>query len=199
MGYMNRHHTPMTPEQRAMAESHIPLALAIARDHFPRVPWRARRDLRQAALYALCYAAARFDPSMGFEFSTYAHHCVWGKLCLFVKDMTKNAGRTVSLDREYDDANLHDILGEEDESGDELGRRESATLAHGLLACLDPRKREVIERRYGMNGRKTQTLQEIGKAFGVTRERIRQLEIQALEKLRDAALQISLDKARSCG
>ena len=51
------------------------------------------------------------------------------------------------------------------------------------LCSLPPREREVIEMRFGLNGRKPLTLEEVGQAFGVTRERIRQIENQALQKL----------------
>lgn len=52
------------------------------------------------------------------------------------------------------------------------------------MKLLDEREREIIERRYGLNGYKAQTLEEVGEQFGVTRERIRQLQNIALEKMR---------------
>ena len=55
-----------------------------------------------------------------------------------------------------------------------------------LLAVLDDREREIIFKRYGLDGGKPKTLEEVGKKFGVTRERIRQLQNIALAKLRRA-------------
>ena len=55
-----------------------------------------------------------------------------------------------------------------------------------LLEVLDDREREIIFKRYGLDGGKPKTLEEIGKKFGVTRERIRQLQNIALAKLRRA-------------
>src|SRR5215468_2006519 len=55
-----------------------------------------------------------------------------------------------------------------------------------LLAVLDDRERKIIFERYGLDGGKPKTLEEIGKKFGVTRERIRQLQNIALAKLRRA-------------
>ena len=55
-----------------------------------------------------------------------------------------------------------------------------------LLAVLDDREREIIFKRYGLDGGKPKTLEEVGKTFGVTRERIRQLQNIALAKLRRA-------------
>jgi RNA polymerase primary sigma factor len=55
-----------------------------------------------------------------------------------------------------------------------------------LLDVLDDRERKIIFERYGLDGGKPKTLEEIGKKFGVTRERIRQLQNIALAKLRRA-------------
>jgi RNA polymerase primary sigma factor len=59
------------------------------------------------------------------------------------------------------------------------------------LAQLEPRLREVLERRFGLNGRDPQTLEHIGKELGVTRERVRQLETRALKELRQTAPELS--------
>jgi hypothetical protein len=55
-----------------------------------------------------------------------------------------------------------------------------------LLEVLDDREREIIFKRFGLDGGKPKTLEEVGKKFGVTRERIRQLQNIALAKLRRA-------------
>jgi RNA polymerase primary sigma factor len=53
----------------------------------------------------------------------------------------------------------------------------------GLLAVLEGRERKIIFQRFGLDGGKPKTLEEVGKKFGVTRERIRQLQNIALAKL----------------
>jgi len=54
----------------------------------------------------------------------------------------------------------------------------------GLLSVLDERERRIIDERFGLSGRKALTLEEVGRQFGVTRERIRQLQNTALAKMR---------------
>ncbi|MCL5010614.1 MAG: HTH domain-containing protein [Patescibacteria group bacterium] len=54
-----------------------------------------------------------------------------------------------------------------------------------LLACLTVRLREVLEKRFGLNNQKPQTLQELGKVLRITRERVRQLERDGLRKLKE--------------
>ena len=55
-----------------------------------------------------------------------------------------------------------------------------------LLSVLDEREKKIIFSRFGLDGGKAKTLEEVGKKFGVTRERIRQLQNIALMKLRRA-------------
>jgi RNA polymerase primary sigma factor len=59
-------------------------------------------------------------------------------------------------------------------------RRENVRKA---LEALPTREREVIEMRFGLKGHQARTLEEVGRAFGVTRERIRQIENNTLKKL----------------
>ena len=56
----------------------------------------------------------------------------------------------------------------------------------GLIAELDDREKKIISQRFGLDGGKPKTLEDVGKNFGVTRERIRQLQNIALAKLRRA-------------
>lgn len=71
-----------------------------------------------------------------------------------------------------------------EEAMEQLVRREEVK---ELLESLSQRESQVIRMRYGLDGGKTHTLEEIGEQLGVTRERVRQIENRALEKLRTKA------------
>lgn len=64
--------------------------------------------------------------------------------------------------------------------------RELHTRLSEALDALNPREREVLERRFGMNGRSTQTLEELGHVFKLSRERVRQIERRGLAKVNSA-------------
>lgn len=66
----------------------------------------------------------------------------------------------------------------------ELANSEMGTLLHQWVGQLDPKHRQVIERRYGLNGLEVATLESIAADLGLTRERVRQIQLEALQKLR---------------
>jgi len=71
-----------------------------------------------------------------------------------------------------------------DEAAEVTLRKETL---RAILASLAPRERAVLELRYGLDGQHPRTLDEVGRTFNVTRERIRQIENQSLKKLRALA------------
>jgi RNA polymerase primary sigma factor len=76
-----------------------------------------------------------------------------------------------------------------DEAADTLMRKETL---RKILSTLSHRERRVLELRYGLDGEHPRTLDEVGRTFNVTRERIRQIENQSLKKLRALAESHSL-------
>ncbi len=105
-----------------------------------------------------------------------------------VKDILRFAQLPVSLEKpigEEDDSELGDFVEDETalspfDTASENIRRENVRT---VLEALPPREREVLEMRYGLKGHQARTLEEVGRAFGVTRERIRQIENNTLKKL----------------
>jgi RNA polymerase primary sigma factor len=105
-----------------------------------------------------------------------------------VRDVWRMAQQPISLEKpvgEEDDSSLRDFVEDPTaESPFELAserlRRENLRRA---LAALPEREREVIELRFGLTGQRPYTLEEVGRAFNVTRERIRQIESHTLKKL----------------
>ena len=106
-----------------------------------------------------------------------------------ILDLQKIAREPVSLETPIgaeDDAQLGDMI----EDGDAVMPGEAITFLllqeqiAQVLHGLSPREQEVLELRYGLRDGTPHTLEEVGRAFGVTRERIRQIEAKTLAKLR---------------
>ncbi len=106
-----------------------------------------------------------------------------------VRDILKIAQEPVSLETpigEEEDSHLGDFIPDEDAS--EPSEAASFSLLREqleeVLQTLAPREKKVLELRFGIVDGRTRTLEEVGKEFNVTRERIRQIEAKALRKLR---------------
>ena len=106
-----------------------------------------------------------------------------------VRDILKIAQEPVSLETpigEEEDSHLGDFIPDEDAS--EPSEAASFSLLkeqlRSVLDTLTPREKKVLELRFGILDGRTRTLEEVGKEFNVTRERIRQIEAKALRKLR---------------
>ena len=82
-----------------------------------------------------------------------------------------------------DRALVEQIAAESSAGGAELTDLAGGRLAE-WLARLNPRQRLVLERRYGLAGNAAQTLAEIAAELGLTRERVRQIQVEALARLR---------------
>jgi RNA polymerase primary sigma factor len=109
-----------------------------------------------------------------------------------VEQIKRSAQTPVSLEKpvgDEEESEFGHFLTDEseplpDEAAEVAMRREAL---RSILGALSPRERQVLELRYGLDGHQPRTLDEVGRAFNVTRERIRQIEHQSLKKLRALA------------
>jgi RNA polymerase primary sigma factor len=105
-----------------------------------------------------------------------------------VRDILRMSQQPISLEKpigEEEESELGDFV--EDQAAESPFEVASENLrkenVHRALAALPQREREVIEMRFGLTGGRPRTLEEVGRAFNVTRERIRQIENHTLKKL----------------
>ena len=107
-----------------------------------------------------------------------------------VMEIQKTAQDPISLETpmgEEDDGKMADVI-EDETAKSPIEYATQSLLREQLLAVIDtltPREQEVIRQRYGLLDGKQKTLEEVGKEFSVTRERIRQIEAKALKKLKN--------------
>ncbi len=113
-----------------------------------------------------------------------------------IREILRISQTTVSLETpigEEEDSELGDFIEDEDavRSFDAVALQLERDGVNEALAMLPYRERKVIELRFGLKGEHPRTLEEVAKRFGVTRERIRQIEAKALAKLQ------AIDKTRN--
>ncbi|MBQ8160451.1 MAG: RNA polymerase sigma factor RpoD [Clostridia bacterium] len=108
-----------------------------------------------------------------------------------LQDIMKMAQDPVSLETpvgEEDDSHLGDFIADDDTPAplDVASQHLMKEQLDAILDTLSPREKRVLELRFGLNDGRARTLEEVGKEFKVTRERIRQIEAKALRKLHGA-------------
>jgi RNA polymerase primary sigma factor len=107
-----------------------------------------------------------------------------------IRHIQKISQDTVSLEapvgKDEEDSSLADFIPDEDSVSPSVTAARKLLKDHldSIIGELSPREQKILDMRFGLGDGVTHTLEEVGKVFGVTRERIRQIEAKALEKIR---------------
>ena len=140
---------------------------------------------------SLIRAAEKFDYARGNKFSTYASWAIMKNYARTIPEGFKHRDRfRTSHDEMF--ASTQEYRGDQYEQ--ESAQQQRETQVDSILSQLDEREQRIIVSRFGLDySQEPQTLKEVGAELGVTKERIRQIEARALNKLRLAAEDASID------
>jgi RNA polymerase primary sigma factor len=170
-----------------IVSANLRLVVAIAKQHLG-----PRDDLFERVSdgnYALLRAIEVFDYSRGNKFSTYATRAIHNQFTRAFRGKNHRQPQSL-LGHDEDFMSAADPRTDDLEQSDFQDRQEAIGR---LLAGLDDRERRILVGRYGIGGACEQTLKQIGKELGISKERVRQIELRAADKLRKPARMESPD------
>jgi RNA polymerase primary sigma factor len=133
---------------------------------------------------SLMRAVEKFDYGRGNKFSTYASWAIMKNFARSIpEEKTRKERYVTGRDELFDVApdnrtDEHELLSTAEQAAFRVNR---------LLEHLSPRDREIVRLRAGLDGSEPKTLEEIGKELGITKERVRQLNVRIMKQLRDLA------------
>ena len=141
-------------------------------------------ELKSDANVSLMRAVEKFDYSRGNKFSTYATWAIMNNFARSIPDENTRKQRYLTGTEELFEGKA-DVRSDEQEVV--AAAEQARDRVNRLLEYLDPRTREVIRMRTGLDGSEEMTLEQIGQHFGITKERVRQINVRGMKMLREWA------------
>lgn len=150
-----------------------------------------QEDLVSIGTIGLVKAVDTFKIDNGARFATYAAKCIQNEILMHFRSQKKRSAEvsmneTIDVDRDGNPLTYTDVISSEEDLPEEVMRSVEADRAMTLVRTrLDPRERQVITLRFGLNGTPALTQREIAQKLGISRSYVSRIEKAALDKLKE--------------
>ena len=147
-------------------------------------------DLISIGTIGLIKAVETFKSDKGIRLATYAARCIENEILMFLRNQKKTSqdvfiSDPIDTDKEGNALTLIDVIADKSDIVEEIDTKiKLVKLKQILTKVLDKRELQIIEMRYGINGKDELTQREIAKKFHISRSYVSRIEKSALEKLR---------------
>lgn len=169
--------------------SNLRLVVSIAKKFVD--PGNSFEELVSEGNVALMRAVEKFNFALGNRFSTYATYAIQRHFFRVSQKARQLRSRFVpteeSLKDRAEEPSLHEYC-----SSEQIA--ELKQLFQKFLGDLEPREKQIVVARFGFDGKPPRTFRELGTEMGVCKERIRQIQTRAMDKLRDMAADVKLEQ-----
>ena len=148
-----------------------------------------QEDLISIGTIGLIKAVSTFRSDKGIRLATYAARCIENEILMFFRNQKKTEkdvfiSDPIDTDKDGNALSLIDVIADNNDIVEEIDTKIRLQILKVIIGVLDEREKEIIEMRYGINGKAELTQREIAKKLGISRSYVSRIEKSALEKLR---------------
>jgi RNA polymerase sporulation-specific sigma factor len=148
-------------------------------------------DLISIGTVGLIKAINTFCADKKIKLATYASRCIENEILMYIRKISNRAGEIsidepLNVDWDGNELLLSDVLGsDEDSASADIMKREEIATIHSAVNSLEPRERQIIILRYGLNGHEEMTQKDVADHLGISQSYISRLEKKIITKLHD--------------
>lgn len=152
---------------------------------------RDMEDMISVGTIGLIKAVNSFKPDKNIRFATYAAKCIDNELLMMLRSEKRKMNEVsiyepIGMDKEGNEISIIEVVGDdgEDVVGDYIFSQQINCIRDNLDNVLTKREKTIIIKRYGLNGQKEKTQNELAKELKISRSYVSRIEKKALEKLK---------------
>lgn len=179
-----------TAARDLLIEHNLRLVVHIIKKYYAN--YSDQDDLISIGTIGLIKAVNSFDADKGTRLATYAARCVENEILMYFRGQKKSSqdismSEPIDMDSEGNPLTLSDIIYTDDNIADDIDKRMKLQKLQKLITEMkDPREKEIIIKRYGLDGRLPLTQREVADRLNISRSYVSRIEKKALHDLRKA-------------
>ena len=188
--YLERYAQGDMEARNVLIERNLRLVAHIIKKYYTQTS--DQEDLISIGTIGLIKGISSYNPDKGARLATYAARCIENEILMHFRAQKKLQGEvslsdTLETDKDGNSLFLLDVVGVEDTMMEALDTKDTyARLRKLVKECLTEREMDIIQQRYGLNGRRPRTQRELAAEYGISRSYVSRIEKRALGKLEQA-------------
>ena len=170
-----------------LIEHNLRLVAHIIKKYYTQA--KDQEDLISIGTIGMIKGVSSYKSDKGVRLATYCARCIENEILMYFRSQKKLQGEvslsdSIDTDQDGNSLSFMDVVSVDDTMLEDLSASETQSRLRRLVyTCLTPRETEIIEQRYGLNGKTPKTQREVAVGCGISRSYVSRLEKKALEKL----------------